>query len=345
MDSTNLTRESDHVDPTLAEPSFDLGVATHPAADTFAMIPEEEFSQLKSDISSNGLREPIVMHRGAILDGRNRWKACQELGIEPTTIQWQPTNRTDSPERFVISKNIMRRHIGKSQRAAHAAKLYAQYLETRTDDSALPDDSHPGRAQLFSEATPARSDVASSPHRSIREDVAESIGISSPYLGDAYSLMHADPQRFRQVERGDTSLTAALNQHCAHHHHAGTLLSESTIREGVKQRWLRKLTKQESAKGPAQPAPAKKVRPARPSDIRQELSPQQIGALLRKERRRTGNTRSIVPATFELTFANDQTREHYQRMLLKDDRVLRVQVTTHLDDQDTPQASSTHTRA
>jgi hypothetical protein len=55
----------------------------------FNIFPEaktEDYERLKGDIRSNGFdkRQPIVLFEGDILDGWNRQKACDELGVKPT---------------------------------------------------------------------------------------------------------------------------------------------------------------------------------------------------------------------------------------------------------------------
>jgi len=91
----------------------------HPIANIFPLMKGDEFKQFKKDIKTNKLREPIVIYEGKILDGRNRYNACKELGL-PFDIKLY--TGTD-PVAFVVSANVHRRHLNESQRAAIAAQL------------------------------------------------------------------------------------------------------------------------------------------------------------------------------------------------------------------------------
>jgi len=72
-------------------------------------------------IRKNGLQNPITLFEGKILDGRNRYLACQMLNIEPKYVQFEDKD----PMAFVISHNLCRRHLSESQRAMVAAKVVA----------------------------------------------------------------------------------------------------------------------------------------------------------------------------------------------------------------------------
>ena len=92
----------------------------HPAAMAFPMMQETEYRELVKDIQANGQRQPCAIYLGLLLDGRNRLRACQELGIEP--LVHEVSGDTD-PVDYVVSMNIMRRQLTKSQRSMVAATL------------------------------------------------------------------------------------------------------------------------------------------------------------------------------------------------------------------------------
>ena len=94
----------------------------HEAANIFPLLTGPEYTALRDDIKkTNGLIEPIVLYDGKILDGRNRYTACLDLGIEPTYEEWQ--NGHGDPLDYVLSKNLHRRHLNETQRAVIASKL------------------------------------------------------------------------------------------------------------------------------------------------------------------------------------------------------------------------------
>jgi hypothetical protein len=79
----------------------------------------DEYETLVSDIKEHGLREPIWLFEGQVLDGRHRYVACLDLHIEPRTR----TYRGNNPLGFVLSQNLHRRHLSESQRGMIAAKM------------------------------------------------------------------------------------------------------------------------------------------------------------------------------------------------------------------------------
>lgn len=97
----------------------DQAQEAHPFAQIFPMLGDSELGSLADDIKVNGLRSPIVMHGGLILDGRNRNRACEIASVEKRFETYEGNN----PLAYVISLNLHRRHLNESQRAMAAAKL------------------------------------------------------------------------------------------------------------------------------------------------------------------------------------------------------------------------------
>ena len=122
----------------------------HPLADIFPMMSAEEFTALKADIAEYGLRDPIILAEGKVVDGRNRYLACQELGLEPRYEEW---NGQGSLLALIVSKNLQRRHLSESQRAMVAAKIANMPTHRPENKSANLQTSQGDAAKLLSTST------------------------------------------------------------------------------------------------------------------------------------------------------------------------------------------------
>jgi ParB-like nuclease domain. len=91
----------------------------HPLSTIFPPIVGEAFNDLVADIKEHGLREPIALYQGRVIDGRNRLRACEKLGIAAATKEVSPPD----PLAYVVSINLRRRHLRDGQRALIAARL------------------------------------------------------------------------------------------------------------------------------------------------------------------------------------------------------------------------------
>ena len=91
----------------------------HELACLFPMLGNEALADLTEDIRANGVREPIVLFEGQILDGRNRYHAAREVGCEYPVAEYVGPD----PLGYVVSLNLKRRHLTESQRAMVAAKI------------------------------------------------------------------------------------------------------------------------------------------------------------------------------------------------------------------------------
>ena len=100
----------------------------HPA--NLAVLPEmspEVYAKLREDIAGLGLRHPILMYQGRILDGKCRYQACLELGIEPWLEDWQGGSAIVE---FLLSENVYRRHLSPAEMEATARRALEWHRES-----------------------------------------------------------------------------------------------------------------------------------------------------------------------------------------------------------------------
>src|SRR5262249_31178360 len=108
-------------------------IAVHPAADLFPMMPDDELDALAKDIEENGLQQPIVFLKDAVLDGRNRLAAIYRIKDEKRRERFEREIREcqkpivlpfcDDPLGYVASANLHRRHLSLDDRQRIAAEL------------------------------------------------------------------------------------------------------------------------------------------------------------------------------------------------------------------------------
>lgn len=96
-----------------------MSYEAHEYAGIFPMMTDHDVDQLAGSIQENGLRESIILLDGKILDGRNRYKACEIAGVEP---HFEDYDGEDALQ-FVLDHNLHRRHLTETQRAMVASKM------------------------------------------------------------------------------------------------------------------------------------------------------------------------------------------------------------------------------
>ena len=173
----------------------------HPAAALFPMLSDAELRELADDIETNGQIDPIVIYESKILDGRNRYAACELVGVEPK-FEFANGN-IGSPIQFVISKNLHRRQLTVSQRAAIGAELLPMLQEEQSQAKDLARGQN-GRFQPAAEGS-ASGDSA--------EAAGKLLGVSGSTVERAASVKRDNPEIFEKVKRGEITVNAARHGH------------------------------------------------------------------------------------------------------------------------------------
>ena len=89
----------------------------------FTRIPPVHFQAMVESIREGGLREPITLWREQIIDGRHRYEACLQAGVEPHFV-----HLPDDADalKYVLDENSARRHMSDSQRAIAAHRTWEE---------------------------------------------------------------------------------------------------------------------------------------------------------------------------------------------------------------------------
>jgi ParB-like nuclease domain len=168
--------------PSLLEP--------YPLAAIFPELPAEELRQLAQDIKERGQIEPIILYKGLILDGRNRYKACQMVGVKPRFEEFNPKAAKRSPEEFVLSLNLRRRHLSTGQKAAIALE-WADQLELSPRSSGAKTTGRPRGAVL---------------------EAAKHIGIERQRVFEARQIRETSARLYKELKAGRRSLNSVLEE-------------------------------------------------------------------------------------------------------------------------------------
>lgn len=171
----------------------------HPAADIFPMMNVPTFHALKADIEEHGQQDYVVLFDGKIIDGRNRYRACKELGIE---CDFSELEECADPVAYVLSANLHRRHLTTSQRAKVAAKAKELYQAAAKDRMrAGGGDKKSGKAKL---PDPIQDKGQS------RDKAAALLGVSPRSVDMASKVLEkGTPELVAAVDRGDVAISRA----------------------------------------------------------------------------------------------------------------------------------------
>lgn len=174
----------------------DTCIDFHSVADLFPVMDMKTFKALCDDIEAHGQLTPIWLHDGKIIDGRNRYRACLKVGIEPRFQEWDQKGTLVD---FVLSLNLKRRHLTSTQKAMVAYHMLPM-LEADAKERQIrkPADSVP-------EILPEQKTDA-------RDQAAALVGVSGKYVSDIKRIAQDAPEKMKALEAGVLTLQGAKRQ-------------------------------------------------------------------------------------------------------------------------------------
>lgn len=182
----------------------DMAYKIHPAAMALPEMTDDEYRQLLEGIGLRGQLEPIKLLDGKIIDGRHRYRACNELGKDPKVIDVDLCGL--NPAEYVWELNGDRRNLTPSQRACVAVDLLPE-LEKEAKKRHREKSAEGGKSK-GKEKTP----TPSTTKHQARDDAAKLTGTNPRYVSDAKAVKQADPELFEEVKQGKKKLTEAKQE-------------------------------------------------------------------------------------------------------------------------------------
>jgi N6-adenosine-specific RNA methylase IME4 len=170
----------------------------HPVADIFPLLNGDDFDGLRESIRANGLREPVVLHPdGRILDGRNRYRACVDLGIAPKTVTYTGMGDQEALIQYVADTNLHRRHLSASAKAIIAARATA-LIESEREAA---------KARMLA-GTPTQKIGEGRHDREALDRVAATFKTNREYVRRAIKLLDEAPDLAERVQTGEMNMSA-----------------------------------------------------------------------------------------------------------------------------------------
>lgn len=177
----------------------------------FPEAKQEDYERLRDDIRANGFdhKQPITIYQGEILDGWNRFKACQEIGIKnPPTVTF---TGSDSDAIALVMRTNKRRNLNSGQWATVAVEAEEvmaairdavererreRQAETRKKSEHLSDNKLSDKPKDHHEAATA--------HK-----VAAAFNTNRTYVNQAAKMKQAAPEVFEKVKAGKMTMQDA----------------------------------------------------------------------------------------------------------------------------------------
>ena len=219
----------------------------HPVALLFPDMPAADFAALVEDIRLHGVKIPIVVHGGHILDGRHRYLACRKLGIRCPAIEW---NGRD-PWFELQSRNLLRRHLAKDQIYAIRRLAAEQFPELAASMEVAKFDASQRKAQAKASLAARR---VSHGHLTVTENRLKSLGDRSACQRPRSSALSGLPVLHRSCSSRWRPASSQSRRGCAESIHClgGPKADSESFRLDQAERRLRELVINEWVKWPAE---------------------------------------------------------------------------------------------
>lgn len=171
----------------------------HPLSYMFSLMSEEEFKNHKESISEQGQLVKTQLFEGKLLDGRNRYLACKELGKEIEVEEFKGTY--EQAKDYVFHVNYNRRHLTHAKRVCAAVEYYAIDRISHSDKVKASWHSRRGNSDYVT----TRQDKSK---KSI-EKVSDKFSVGVGYISKVTCLKTHEPELYQKIKDGKMTIPNA----------------------------------------------------------------------------------------------------------------------------------------
>lgn len=170
-------------------------------------LDEEAFGGLKSEIQTDGIRDPLVLwtndNRNILVDGHNRLRVADQLHINPVPVIWKEFKDKAEAAEWVFSHQINRRNITDGQRVMAMETIQKAYADSAKENLRKAGEQY-GRGH---EKDWENSPKANPEENRTRTKIAEAVGLSDWKARQGeYVLKNASEEQKEDLRSGKRDL-------------------------------------------------------------------------------------------------------------------------------------------
>lgn len=173
--------------------------------DLLPPLTTEEYTQLEKNIVDNGFNSnfPIITWNGFIVDGHNRYKICQEHGIEFTDRYISYDSKTELME-WMINTQMGRRNLSPAQRLSIVEK-FKKRIQAEAKAKRKNTEGRPTKLNC----TPNGEQIQDTPKIHTDKQIAKMAGVSTGTVARYNQVMKSDKDDIKKkVLTGDLTINA-----------------------------------------------------------------------------------------------------------------------------------------
>lgn len=167
--------------------------------DLLSPLTDEEFKALKDSITRDGVEDPIKTWNGYIVDGHNRYRICNELGIKDFPIREKRFDSKSEAMDWIIENQKGRRNLTMSQ----LVKCYSKVEEQMAKEAKERQIKCHGNQYTKSAVVSNLKQQQKEPEPRTVDKIAEKVGVSrNTYLAAKQVVAKGTDEEIKRLDKG-----------------------------------------------------------------------------------------------------------------------------------------------